>query len=60
MAKSHPKPDVELRPDGWQQFERAVDAAVKGGPMHRLAKPTKRSARKGRPKASKAAQKAKR
>ena len=23
---------VELRPDGWKRFERAVDAAVKGGP----------------------------
>ena len=29
--------EIELRPDGWRQFERAVDAAVKGGPMHRAA-----------------------
>jgi hypothetical protein len=26
---------VELRPNGWAQFERAVDAAVKSGPKHR-------------------------
>jgi len=24
--------DVELRPDGWERFEKAVDAAVKSGP----------------------------
>jgi hypothetical protein len=29
-----PKPDkVELRPDGWERFERAVDAAVRHGPI---------------------------
>jgi hypothetical protein len=28
----------EPRPDGWARFERAVDAAVKGGPKHRAAK----------------------
>lgn len=39
-------PDIELRPDGWEQFERAVDAAVKGGPRHRPAK--QRPASKGR------------
>jgi hypothetical protein len=39
MAKpsSKEKP-VELLPDGWERFERAVDAAVKGGPHHRKAK----------------------
>lgn len=29
--------DVELRPDGWERFEKAVDAAVKAGPKHRAA-----------------------
>jgi hypothetical protein len=28
----------ELRPDGWERFEHAVDAAVKGGPKHKAAK----------------------
>ena len=27
--------EVELRPDGWERFERAVDAAVASGPRHR-------------------------
>src|SRR5215207_6393522 len=30
---------IEERPDGWQRFERAVDAAVKSGPKHRPSKP---------------------
>jgi hypothetical protein len=29
-----PKED-DLRPDAWQRFERAVDAAAKSGPHHR-------------------------
>ena len=28
----------EKAPDGWKRFERAVDATVKSGPKHRLAK----------------------
>jgi len=49
-SRKRPVPDkeVELRPDGWQQFERAVDAAVKSGPKHRIAKPVKRTTGKGR------------
>lgn len=27
--------EIELRPDGWERFERAVDAAIKAGPLHR-------------------------
>jgi hypothetical protein len=37
MAKLR-EPKVELRPDGWGRFERAIDAAVKGGPKHRSSK----------------------
>lgn len=38
--------EIELRPDGWEKFGRALDATVKSGPKHR---PTKtRPARKGR------------
>jgi hypothetical protein len=33
MAKEPHKHDE--RPDSWLRFERAVDAAVKGGPKHR-------------------------
>jgi hypothetical protein len=47
MSARKPKPDeIELRPDGWGRFERAVDAAVKGGPKHRPSKT--RPASKGR------------
>jgi hypothetical protein len=27
--------DSDLRPDGWERFEAAVDAAIKSGPKHR-------------------------
>ena len=29
--------DIELIPDAWERFERAVDAVSKSGPMHRSA-----------------------
>jgi len=29
---------VEMHPDAWDRFERAVDAAVKGGPKHKIGK----------------------
>jgi hypothetical protein len=32
--------EIELLPDAWGRFERAVDAAVKGGPQHRGVLPT--------------------
>jgi len=37
------KPDakIELRPDGWERFNRAVTAAAKSGPKHRVAKKKK-------------------
>jgi hypothetical protein len=27
--------EIELKPEGWAQFERAVDAAIKSGPKHK-------------------------
>lgn len=39
------KREVELRPDGWNRFESAVDAAVKSGPHHRQSKPNVQSNR---------------
>jgi len=42
MAKPPRKKDqIELRPDGWERFTTAVDAAVKHGPEHRAAAKTK-------------------
>jgi hypothetical protein len=29
--------EIELRPDGWERFEKAIDVAVKAGPKHRTA-----------------------
>ena len=36
-AKSE-QTEIEFRPDAWERFERAVDAAVKGGPKHKAGK----------------------
>jgi hypothetical protein len=41
MAK---KPELELEPDAWQRFERAVDVVAKSPPQHRAAKKTKAKA----------------
>jgi len=38
--------EIELHPDAWARFERAVDTVIKSGPMHRPAK--ERPASKGR------------
>jgi hypothetical protein len=43
------KDKVELRHDGWAQFERAVDAAVKGGPKHKAKAGAKASLQHGQP-----------
>jgi hypothetical protein len=40
-------PEIELRPDGWERFKRAVGAAAQSGPKHRAA--PKRKKRKARP-----------
>jgi hypothetical protein len=44
------EPESEsLQGAAWSRFERAVDAAVKSGPMHKTAtKPKERPASKGR------------
>jgi hypothetical protein len=31
--------EIELRPDAWERFERAVDIVAKSPPQHRTAKP---------------------
>jgi hypothetical protein len=46
MAKSKQELRVELQPDAWQRFERAVDVVAKSPPQHRAAKKPKRSAKK--------------
>jgi len=39
--------EIELVPDAWARFERAVDAAVKSGPKHRLKAGEKRPLERG-------------
>jgi hypothetical protein len=46
MAKSDPNKELELRPDGWERFNRAVKAAIKSGPKHRVAKKKKATVKK--------------
>jgi hypothetical protein len=54
MAKSERKTNqIELEPDAWARFERAVDVVAKSPPQHRAAKKkspksSKRIAAKGR------------
>jgi hypothetical protein len=50
MAKSDPKKELELRPDGWERFDRAVTAAVKSGPKHRVAKKAKAKVKRAKTK----------
>jgi hypothetical protein len=40
--------DIELHPDAWERFERAVDVVAKSPPQHRAAK--KKAAKKNKPK----------
>jgi hypothetical protein len=41
--------EIELRPDGWERFRRAVHAAAASGPKHKITpKAKERPASKGR------------
>jgi len=42
MAKA-PKGEVELEPDAWARFERAVDVVAKSPPQHRVKQKPKRT-----------------
>jgi hypothetical protein len=53
MAKSVSKSEIELHPDAWERFERAVTTVAKAPPQHRKsakpkAKPRKAAKTKGR------------
>ena len=38
-SRSAPDPqEIELHPDAWERFERAVDKVAKSPPQHRMAK----------------------
>jgi len=38
--------EIELHPDAWARFERAVDAAAKAPPQHRKSKKTAKKSKK--------------
>jgi hypothetical protein len=42
------KDDLEILPDAWERFERAVDTVIKSGPQHRQRPHKERPASKGR------------
>jgi hypothetical protein len=37
--RAEPEPEIELEPDAWERFERAVDIVAKSPPQPRTAKP---------------------
>jgi len=41
LAKATSKKEVELRPDAWERFERAVQVVVKSPPQHKSSKKPK-------------------
>jgi hypothetical protein len=54
MAKSlHKKQNVELQPDAWQRFERAIDMVAKSPPQHRTKSKRKKKASPARKKRGK-------
>jgi hypothetical protein len=48
--------EVELEPDAWQRFERAVTVVAKSPPQHRKAKPSRAKSPRKRKAVKKAAQ----
>lgn len=46
MPKRSSAPEIELHPDGWQRFERAMAVVVKAPPQHRVKKKAKRSSKR--------------
>jgi hypothetical protein len=47
--KSVSSKDIELEPDAWQRFERAVEVVAKSPPQHRK-KAARKKARRPKPK----------
>jgi len=52
MSEKPKSPEIEMRPDGWDRFVKAVHAAAKHGPVHRAAKPKRRRKANLKPKKS--------
>jgi hypothetical protein len=48
MAKPHKESSVEMYPDAWARFERAVDVVAKSPPQHRVKMDKPKSKRRRR------------
>jgi hypothetical protein len=50
MAKSNQTKKIEMQPDAWARFERAIDVVAKSPPQHRKkkSKPRKRKRNLGK------------
>jgi hypothetical protein len=53
MAKNPKREEIDLAPDAWERFERAVQIVAKSPPQHRTA--ASKSPAKRKPKARKSA-----
>jgi hypothetical protein len=53
MAKTPSAKEIELQPDAWERFERAVKVVAKSPPQHRAAKPKAKKAKAKRKRAAK-------
>jgi hypothetical protein len=51
--KPQKEKEIELEPDAWQRFERAIDVVAKSPPQHRVAKKKTAVQKKRAPKAKK-------
>jgi hypothetical protein len=49
MAKRASKKEIELEPDAWARFERAVDVVAKSPPQHRTKKSKAKRTKKKKP-----------
>jgi hypothetical protein len=47
MAKDTEKKEIELHPDAWERFERAVDIVRKSPPQHKVQKKAKKKSKAG-------------
>jgi hypothetical protein len=50
MNASKPKHEIELLPDAWARFERAVDVVAKSPPQHRSKAKKRPKKQKAKPK----------
>jgi hypothetical protein len=50
MKSPKKKSEIELEPDAWQRFERAIDVVARSPPQHRTAKKKQSGTKKAKKK----------